>query len=412
MSFVPGSSARSTLPGRLAVEDRPRVLHSHDYSAALLRSLLETDRIDAAGIVENAAAELAFEGLSEHGGGAAALEAAAELFRESGLGVLDLSGVGEDGGEAVVVGSHFAGAWRLRYGSAGHPVCAMPAGFVSGSLAAAFGRHYQVVEVACAAQDRPVCRFRATPTDEPPRAAAEVLLGAPLSLPPASAPAVDEEAIVAALLGTAPGADSEGRILALGGSITRLWADYYTRVCYRFEREVPRVLGAKFGNLPSLVLTEAGHSYAFHTFGRLLSSEEWAARVAPLLSSREEWFHAAVAVVNVLGWGTWRVTALVPGERASVRVHDSYEALGLRRQTERSGAPRCYLARGTLAALMNLLYVGDPTTRPTLDASYYNRLFRSPLSFRAVETRCRSMDDPYCELIANPLSPGLSARGR
>jgi predicted hydrocarbon binding protein len=309
----------------------------------------------------------------------------------------------------VVVGSHFADAWRLRYGSAACPVCAMPAGFIAGSLAAVYGRRYEVVEIACASQDQPVCRFRATATAEPPRVAEELLVGAP-SLPAPTAPAVDEEAIVTALLAGAPGADPEGRILALGGSLTRLWADYYSRVCYRFEREVPRVMGAKFGNLPSLVLTEAGHSYAFHTFGRLLASEEWAARVAPLLSTREDWFHAAVAVVNVLGWGTWRVNALVPGERASIRIYDSYEAMGLRRQTERSGAPRCYLARGTVAALMNLLYVGDPSTAPTLNASYYNRLFRSPLSFRAVETRCRAMDDPYCELIANPLSPGISAR--
>jgi hypothetical protein len=61
---------------------------------------------------------------------------------------------------------------------------------------------------------------------------------------------------------------------------------------------------------------------------------------------------------------------------------------------------------------MNLLYVGDISARPELTPSCYNQLFRSPLSFRAVETRCHASGDPFCELIANPLSPGLSDRLR
>jgi hypothetical protein len=61
---------------------------------------------------------------------------------------------------------------------------------------------------------------------------------------------------------------------------------------------------------------------------------------------------------------------------------------------------------------MNLLAVGDIAARPELTASCYNQLFRSPLSFRAVETRCHATSDPYREFIANPLSPGLSDRMR
>ena len=48
------------------------------------------------------------------------------------------------------------------------------------------------------------------------------------------------------------------------------------------------------------------------------------------------------------------------------------------------------------------------TEAPELTASYYNQLFRSPLSFRAAEARCRAIDDPHCELIVNPLSSGLT----
>jgi predicted hydrocarbon binding protein len=410
---IPDPLHHGAARGPLLAEDRPRVLHSQHYNASLVRALLETERVDARGILESAAAELALASLQESGV-APDLRAACELFQESGLGTLDLSGVDERGGEAVVENSHFAEAWVARFGKARAPVCAVPAGFVAGSLAAATGVRFEVREVACRARGDRACRFDVTSTGlspllppEPPAPTLESI-----ALPPPALPVIDEAGVLAALLDGPPAADAGGSIRALGGTLTRLWADLYTRVSYRFEREVPAVLGSKFTNLPALVLTEAGHSYAFHTFGGILRSDRWHDRVAPLLASREEWFHAIVALINVLGWGSWRVEALVPRERVTVRVYEGYEALGYRRLYGPAAAPHCYLARGTVAALMNLLYVGDISTRPELTPSCYNQLFRSPLSFRAVETRCHAASDPYCELIANPLSPGLSERMR
>jgi predicted hydrocarbon binding protein len=399
--------------GPLLAEDRPRVLHSQHYNASLMRALLETERVDTRAILETAAAELALASLQESGTGPD-LHAACELFQESGLGTLDLSGVDDRGGEAVVESSHFAEAWVARFGKASAPVCVVPAGFIAGSLAAAAGVRFEVREVACRARGDRACRFDVTPTDLPPLLPSEPVGSPPqsIALPPPALPVIDEAGVLAALLDGSLAADPDGSIRALGGTLTRLWADLYTRVSYRFEREVPAVLGNKFTNLPALVLTEAGHSYAFHTFGGILRSDRWHDRVAPLLSSREEWFHAIIAVINVLGWGSWRVEALVPRERATVRVYEGYEALGYRREFGPAAAPHCYLARGTVAALMNLLYVGDISARPELTPSCYNQLFRSPLSFRAVETRCHASGDPFCELIANPLSPGLSDRLR
>ena len=60
-----------------------------------------------------------------------------------------------------------------------------------------------------------------------------------------------------------------------------------------------------------------------------------------------------------------------------------------------------------VAALMNVLFAGDVLAPPALDQSVYNSLFRSPSSFRAIETRCVARGDEYCEFVANPLSPGL-----
>lgn len=387
-----------------------RVLHSQHYGVALVRALLEVERLDGRAFLLGAAAQLAHAELAHRGADAAAVE---ELFRGGGLGRLDLSRVGAGGGEAVLWHSHFALAWGPRYGRARQPVCAVPEGMLGGALEAVLGRPFAVQETECAAQGAAACRFRVQPTDEglvPVTEPQQHPLPRPAPVPEAASRL--EEPVARTLFESGLVADAQGRIHGPGGTLTRLWSDLYPHAAQRFERAVPRAMGAKFTNLPTLILAEASHVHGFHGLGAVMRSPEWTARIRPLLESREDWLHGAVAVINAMGWGTWRVETLVPGERLSVRVYGSHEALSYRRHFGTSATPRCHLARGTAAALMNLLYVGDITGTEALTPSYYNQLFRSPLSFRAVETRCGAMDHPYCELIANPLSPNLSARLR
>lgn len=416
MTMLDAGLNERELSGASPVEGR-RVIHADHYNLALVRTVLTTEQIDARSILETASGEVAYQTLRERGksekwrGAKRWLTEAVSLFGSTGLGVLDLGAITEEGGEARVAASHFTDGWVEKYGAPGQPVCAVAAGYIAGALSAAYSRPFQVVEVACAAQGKATCRFRVTPLEgEVPFVEEPVTVAAAISLPAPVPPAFDELAVVAALLDVLPSADPEGRIPAFGGTVTRLWAELYNQVSYRFEREVPRALGNKFANLPSLVLVEAGHTCAYHTFGGIMRSDEWRERVVPLLQSREDWLHAAIAVINTLGWGSWRVQALVPGERATIRVYDSYEGTGYRQRFGRATGAKCYFSRGTAAALMNLLYVGDITTAPELTPSYYNQLFRSPLSFRAAEARCRAIDDPHCELIVNPLSAGLTAK--
>lgn len=404
-------------PESAAIGESRVAIHSHHYNLALVRTVLSTERIDARGILEAAASELAYATLRERAaaerwrGRDRRLAEAVALFAATGLGELELDEVTESGGEARVRGSHFAAGWKEKYGRGKLAACSPAAGFIAGALASVFDRPFTVTEVACGAQDKPVCRFRVTPAEgDLPAAEGPAFAASHLPYPAPPASGLDEAAVVAALLGTPGGQDPDGRIPAFQGAVTRLWSDYYAMVSHRFEREIPRVLGNKFANLPALVLTEAGHSFAFHAFGEILRSDHWWERVVPLLETRDDWVHALVAVINRLGWGSWRVQALVPAQRISVRVYDGYEAAGHLRRFGASSASRCYLARGTVAALMNLVYVGDPGERSELTPSYYNRLFRSPLSFRAVEARCGAMEDPYCELIANPLTSRLLSR--
>lgn len=397
--------------------ERSRVLHFQEYNAALQHAMLETDRIDASGILERAAAQVVYQHLVElphwcSFDTAERLQRVSGMFRDSGLGLLDLSRVDREGGEATISDSHFARGWIQRYRRSVSPLCIVPAGYLRGALGAVYERSFQVSEGDCSARGAARCRLTVLPLAGPVDLLDSEIYPTPSLVEPSHSglSTVDEKSIVQALLKDMTVADEAGRIRAFGSSLTRLWGDFYSKVSFRFEQEVPRVMGNKFTNLASIVLTEASHQCAFHSFGSILISEQWQRHVVPMLSSREDWVHALVAVINTLGWGTWQVRALVPGERLSLRVYDGYEAIGYRRFVGCSTAPRCYLARGAAGAIMNLLYVGDITARPELTTSLYNQLFRSPLSYRAVETRCRSMDDPHCEFIVNPLSPSLSSR--
>lgn len=401
----------------LAAEAPGDVVHSHHYNTALHRAVLDNEKIDGRGILERAAAEVAYQRVFEHLARRrkvdepAQLRAVDEVFRAAGLGSLNLSGVSREGGAVVASASHHAIGWHLKLGRADRPVCVQVGGFLSGALTAVFGRSYEVVETHCAAVKGAECRFAVRLAKEPVDLSPQVLYPLPRRVPVpehTQGTPVDEAAAADAVLPPLAVAE-DGTMQGLGGYLTRFGAEYYNKVSFRYEREVPRALGSKYTNLPSIVLTEAGHQCGFHTLGGLTKGEGWLRDVAPRLINREDWLYALLGVVNRLGWGAWRVESLVPGERLTLRVYDSYEGLGYRLHNGRADKPRCYHARGVAAALMNLVYVGDFSSSPALTPSYYNQLFRSPLSYRALETRCRAFDDPFCEFVVNPMSPSLGS---
>jgi hypothetical protein len=217
--------------------------------------------------------------------------------------------------------------------------------------------------------------------------------------------AIDARAITEAVAGLPLVGDEEGLIPAFGLHLTRHFADYYNRISFGlladFARQAPEL-----GEDAAALMIEAGHVCSFHTFGGIMSSVEWDAVVRPMIERREDWIHGMVAVVNALGWGRWSVAELSPGERLRIEIHDSYEATGFIRDYPRADGPRCFLATGGVAGLMNLLYEGDITASLALTEAQYLSVFRSPRSFRAREVRCLAMGHPHCEVIAERLGAG------
>ena len=215
--------------------------------------------------------------------------------------------------------------------------------------------------------------------------------------------AINERAIVEAVAGLGIAGNDEGLIPAFGLYLTRHMADYYNRISYATARRLERT--SEVANDARDLLVEAGHVCAFNTFGGIMKSAEWEAVVAPMLEVPEDWIRGMVAVVNAFGWGRWSVAELVPRERLVITIEDSYEASGYLRDYGTSDRPRCYLASGGVAGLMNLLYIGDITSRPELDEAYYVKLFGRGDRYVASEVRCAAMGHARCELVAGRPAP-------
>jgi hypothetical protein len=210
---------------------------------------------------------------------------------------------------------------------------------------------------------------------------------------------VDERAILEAVASLPLAGNEEGLIPAFGLHLTHHPADHYNRISFgllgAFARE-----HSDLAEDAIALLVEAGHVCSFHTFGGVMSSVEWDAVVRPMLSTREDWVFGMVAVMNALGWGEYRVTSLEPGERLVLELTSSYEAAGHLESYGKAESPRCFLARGGAAGLMNLIYQGDILARPALTEAHYIEVFGHPRSFRAKETRCLATGDDRCEIVA------------
>src|SRR5690606_34918022 len=301
--------------------------------------------------------------------------------------------------EVVLRSSHHAAARLEIFGPATTPVCDVAAGVLAGALEALAGRTYTVEEVECMAAGGSACRFRAVPAasgiDERPSESA----------PHGRITAATRPSGISAA-GALPSGLRDGTLP--GSTYGRLWSDFYARAALDFEVELPRSMGPKYGNVAPVVLAEAAHQGIFHGFARLLRSVEWTESVSPALSTTAHRLEALVSLAAHLGWGEWSIALLDPDRRLTMHVRSGYEAMYRLDRGLRPTGPTCHFARGAVAALMNLVSVGDVQTPPDVDQSLYNSVFRNPHSFRAIETRCQALGDAYCEIVANPLSP----RGR
>ncbi len=137
-----------------------------------------------------------------------------------------------------------------------------------------------------------------------------------------------------------------------------------------FVNQAPAALWNNFADLitnsvdPDLrpaaeaLLENAAHECGYHTGYGIITSEEWAAVVGPMIEKQpEDVLHGAFAVFTAWGWAKSEIVELVPGERMVVRAYDYYEADVVDRG--KSNTKSAYMIQGVSAAFMDLAY-GKP----------------------------------------------------
>jgi hypothetical protein len=393
---------------RLVVGGEPMILHCHHYNCFLQRSIQDAEYIDSAPILVGAAAELAFAQLTNllpRTPDIAARKATVEaLYRACGLGLIDLSGVTDRGGEVRTRSTHYSIGWKEKFGLSRAPVAFFSTGFLAGALAAIYS-----LDPASIQAMQTVCRSTGADEDvfslsrgsanfalfEPRRETALV----PVGNDPEPDTSVNREGITRVVAGLPLLGNAEGLIPAFGVYLTHMYADYYNRISFAFEHNMVAAAGREGIDVAASLFIEAGHVCAFNTMGGIMTSPEWDALVLPMLRTREDWLFGIVACINALGWGIWKVLDVTP-DAATFRVYNDYESVGYRRMYGTADHGICYLATGGAAGLMNLIYLGEIHEKPDLTPEFYNRLFKGGGAFQARMTACQAMGDPYTEIRA------------
>jgi len=212
---------------------------------------------------------------------------------------------------------------------------------------------------------------------------------------------VDEQQIIAALkqVPLFGNRQETGLIEAFGAVLTNHFADYYNRISYETYFAL-RQIGLPEEESKEMFI-QAGHVCAFNTFGRIMSSPEWDQYVAPLLDNQEDWFHGMIAIINMLGWGLYRLEKIEAKQEFVIRVYNSYEGIGYRRiypvTTDKNIS---FLAMGATLGLVHLLWKIDIREKPMLTQEFYVKQFNNPENSYTVEqTHAIAAGDEYDRLV-------------
>jgi hypothetical protein len=157
---------------------------------------------------------------------------------------------------------------------------------------------------------------------------------------------------------------------------TALWNNFADLITHSVAPELRQAAEA--------LLENAAHECGYHTGYGIITSEEWAAVVGPMIEKQpEDILHGAFAVFTAWGWAKAEIVELVPGERMVVRAYDYYEADVVERG--KSAWKSAYMIQGVSAAFMDLAY-GKP---------YPNGL----RTFKCEQTKGIECGDDYGEFV-------------
>lgn len=324
-----------------------------------------------------------------------------DYFQFCGFGLIDLSTATATGGTVTVASDHYGIGWKSKFGLRSKElpgVSFFTLGYILGALEAIYDlKNGELTgqQSHCLAKGDPCSQFIIRPQED------KTTLGnSPKegqfqtgNVLPATCGQIDAIGIRDAVVNMPlEGSTSDGLINAFGVLLTRMYANYYCLISYKFLKLFEKQLVVDGIQLASQLLTEAGHICAFNTFGGIMQSAEWNALIKPMIQSKEDWVHGIVSVVNAFGWGIWEIIELIPNEKLVIKITSGYEANSFLQCYNHSTVPISFLATGGVAGIMNLIYHSPLTEKPiSLSEKNYRTLFKNQKCFKATQTACRSL---------------------
>ena len=431
--------------GVMLVDEQPVVFHCNHYNRVLQYTIQNAVYVQAEDILVRSAAEVSYLALKTHFKThpemtvAQKLDYAAAVFCSGGYGMMDLSSLASVDAanitEVLVSSSHYGDALCLNFEPPIVPSEFFDLGYAIGALSVIYGRSFSgeiAVEAISMGAKTTTLRMRVDDDQyadisnvAPQMPERSVAPGAWARVSPKEfANHIDEDLIVTTLA-KAPlvGGSQSGLIPAFGVHLTRMFADYYNLISFRFEGQLikrmdmlPELSELLVFNYPTLfhygqyfkleglnlikaMLIEAGHVCGFNTMGGIMNSDVWKELVLPMMKTQDDWVQGIISCINALGWGVWRIVELVPDERLVLRAWHPYESLGHLRWFGLAPHGVDYCMSGVACSLMNLMYEGDITSYPELTPEYYSKVNRSKNSFWVDQTKCVAMGDEYSEIV-------------
>lgn len=399
----------------------PMIFHCHHYNTVLQATLEDTrDYIDIYPVLVDSAQEIVYSQLKEFFIEANLTDfserkaAVEDFFAFCGYGKFSIDNLTPYGGKIIAETDHYSYGWKVKFGLRPDNmpmVSFFTRGFLAGATDAIFNLPLgtsDCEQLTCYTKDD------AFPSFEVARAIhKKTLISSPklgrqqthMLKNPTTETEVDYIGIREALINMPiEGTATKGMIDAFGVLLTRMVANYYCLISYKMLKKLEISMGSQGLVLADALLTEAGHTCAFYTFGGVMESAEWNGLIKPMCKTKEDWVHGIVAVVNAFGWGFWEVLELIPAKKLVLKVTNGYEATSYLGSFGNAPIPISFLAKGATMGIMNLLYNGDVTTNPNLNEEYYNAICRSDNMFSVKQTACRTMGEDAdifeAELIA------------
>ena len=195
--------------------------------------------------------------------------------------------------------------------------------------------------------------------------------------------AIDRQKIIDDLSKIEVCGDENGIIDAFNVLVNQLPAKFWNTFADKMTRKVhPDLLEAT-----EYLLYNAAHECGYHTGYGIITSNEWAAVVAPMIENvPEDVLYGAYAVFTAWGWADAEITELIPGEKMVVKATNYYEA---------DIAPECnskkmsaYMIQGVSAGFMELAYAGE-----------YDQAGTKVGTYTCKQVKGIECGDPYAEFI-------------